>query len=336
MDRIVLFVFISKGECPTPVSKFSNGMVGFYINCATESDIFGKGMAVGAYIFHPSEDGTEWVLNGHPSMIFDDQVVPRGLPRTKHTHIFDPEWPHIENNVWRFSFIADGVYNTHLSGENAFVYSSFHHYTHEAGLEYLALRTSYDTPEKMFSLRKRFLTRLATQFGVVGLGPLDPDAYDDIPPPKIMAYVVNEQSKQRILNKRGFNGGDTLSMPSGSRLHEGGFRFVVGHAGIKTNDGRIPFGSIFQEGVFYLEDSTIPHGGWEIDFFSQGPAILNGWATSVAYHALYHPELGHGRLYGLYPLPEPRDEGLALAARGAMVFGNLDTDSHPPEEFNII
>lgn len=38
--------------------KLSGGRVSFYINCAVESDQFGKGMATGSYIFYPSEDGT--------------------------------------------------------------------------------------------------------------------------------------------------------------------------------------------------------------------------------------------------------------------------------------
>jgi hypothetical protein len=319
------------GECPTPVVKFHGDMVGFYINCPVESDIFGKGMATGGYIFHPSADGTEWILNGYPSMIFDDVVT---APETSpvYTRLFDEDWPQIENNDWRFSFIADGTFDTRMGGTEAVVYGHMHHFTHEAGLYFLKLRTSYNTDERIFNLRKKFLTRLRDKFGI----PLNPDGFDDVPldgvidlggTNHIMAYVVNEQANQRVLTKR--NTEEAIIMPNGSRLHEGGFRFVVGRAGIMTEKGRIPFGSIFQEGVYYLEDSTVPEKGWEINFHSEGPAILNGWASAVVYHALSHPVLGDGRMYAFFPFPFSKENGITLSGRGVMVFGNIDVDGHP-------
>ncbi|KAL3916668.1 MAG: hypothetical protein SGILL_005072 [Bacillariaceae sp.] len=321
------------GECPTPVIKFYNEIVGFYINCAVESDIFGKGMASGAYFFHPSEDGTEWILNGYPSMIFDDQVnFP--VKSTVETFIFDPEIKNIETNDWRFSFIADGMLPTLQSGVEAVAFGHGHHFTHEAGIEYLMKRTSYNTDDKIHALRKKFLSRLKNDFQIN----LEPDDYDDIPLDgvidlgggnKIMAYVVNEVVNQRIMTKRGPLGvQEPALMPSGSRLHEGGFRFVVGRAGIQTEFDRIPFGSVWTEGVYLLEDSL--DEDLEIDFYSNGPAILNGWATTIVWQNLYNEKLGDGKLYGIFPLPETREGGLLLLVRGVLVFGNLESPDGLP------
>jgi hypothetical protein len=322
------------GECPTPVIKFYNDIVGFYINCAVESDIFGKGMASGAYFFHPSEDGSEWILNGYPSMIFDDQVnFPVKSP--VETYLFDPYIKNIETNDWRFSFLADGKLPTLQSGLEAVVFGHGHHYTHEAGIDYLKRRTSYNTDEKIFGLRKRFLARLKNSFKVK----LEPDDYDDIPLDgvidlgggnRIMAYVVNEDSNQRVITKRGpIDVQEPSWMPSGSRLHEGGFRFVVGRAGIKTEIDRIPFGSVWTEGVYLLEDST--DEDLEIEFYSNGPAILNGWATTVVFQNLYNEKLGDGKFYAIYPLAETRPDGIKLLARGVLVFGNLESPDGLPE-----
>lgn len=133
-------------------------------------------MTSGDFIFHPSEDGTEWVLNGYPTMIFDGQVL-APVPSTKYTRLFDDDWPNIQNNDWRFSFIADGTFNTHLGGVEAVVYGHMHHYTHEAGIDYLKLRTSYYTDENIFKLRHQFLERLRDDFGIS----LNPSEFDDVP-----------------------------------------------------------------------------------------------------------------------------------------------------------
>lgn len=294
--------------------------------------MFGKGMASGSYIFEPSEDGTEWILNGYPSMMFDDQVV-APVKSPVETFIFDDVLDTIETNEWRFSFIADGKLPTRLSGEEAVPFGHAYHFTHEAGILFLQRRTSYKTEDKIRALRKRFVTRLRDTFGIE----LTPSDYDGIPLDgvidlgggnKIMAYVVNEDANQRVVTKRGFNGTKTATMPRGSRLHEGGFRYVVGRAGIVTADGRIPFGSIFQEGLYILEDSSARE--LEIEFYSNGPSMLNGWSTTVAYQNLFHPVLGDGKMYALYPFPVRRPDGIELLNRGALVFGNLESPAGLP------
>jgi hypothetical protein len=105
-----------------------------------------------------------------------------------------------------------------------------------------------------------------------------------------MAYVVNEDANQRIMTKRGHDGGKVIAMPRASRLHEGGFRFAVGRAGILTTDGRIPFGSTFFQGIYLLEEST--KSDFEISFHGADPTLLNAWSTAVKYEYLYHEVLG--------------------------------------------
>lgn len=272
-------------------------------------------------------------MNGYPSMIFDDQVL---APKksTVETFLFDDNIPLMETNDWRFSFVADGKLGTMLSGFDAVVFGHGYHFTHEAGLDYLKRRTSINTDEKIFGLRKSFLVRLRDTFGIN----LNPDSYDEIPLDgvidlgggnKIMAYVVNEAADQRVVTKRGHSGPKVDMMPIGSRLHEGGFRFVVGRAGIVTSEGRIPFGSVWQEGVYLMEDSSAVD--FEISFYSLGPAILNGWATTVVFQYLYNPTLGEGRFYAIYPFPETQPDGIRLLNRGALVFGNLESDDGLPK-----
>lgn len=259
-------------------------------------------------------------------MIFDDQVQnPQASP--VYTTLFDPDIPLMETNEWRFSFLADGKFSTKLSGIEALPYGHAHHYTHEAALEYFKLRTSLKTDADIKGLRAKFLRRLSHSFGI----DINPNKYDEIPLDgvidlgggnKILPYVVNEDANQRVMTKRGHDGNKVVPMPAASRLHEGGFRLVVGRAGIATNDGRYPFGSTFTEGIYILEDSV--GGDLEIDFYCDGPVQLNGWATAVAYNHLYNEKLGEGRLYATIPLPFVEDDGILISIRGVLVFGNLD------------
>jgi hypothetical protein len=140
------------GEYPTPIEKIVGDSLSlFYINCAVESTQFGKAKTTGAYIFYPSEDGTEWILNGYPSMIIGNQVL-NPVPSTKQTTLFDGEIPHIQTNNWRFSFLADGRFPTLLSGIEAVSRGHAHHYTHKAGIQYLKLGTSLKTDEDILLL----------------------------------------------------------------------------------------------------------------------------------------------------------------------------------------
>ena len=202
-----------------------------------------------------------------------------------------------------------------------------HHFTHEAGILYLKLRTSLKEDWDILELRTSFLAHLVNTFGIN----VDPSAYDDIPLDgeidlggghRIMAYVVNEQANQRVMTKRGHDGLTVTPMARASRLYEGGFRFVVGRAGIMSSDGRIPFGTTYAvQGLYLLKYSSAQD--LEISFKSAGPILFIPWSTAVIYSYLFHKGLGEGKLYALSPVPEETDAGLLIGISGVLVFGNL-------------
>lgn len=181
--------------------------------------------------------------------------------------------------------------------------------------------------KKIKALRTQFLKRLKDTFGI----DIKHNDYDNIPLAgeidlggrgKIVSYVVNENANQRTMTKRGSS--ITSSMPPASRLHEVGFRLVVGRAGISTNDGTLPFGSMILEGLYILEDSIA--GDLEIEFHSIGPIQLNGWSTAVVYNHLFNDALGEGRFSAMVPLASVSKDGIRVKVRGVLVFGNLDLD----------
>jgi hypothetical protein len=106
-------------------------------------------------------------------------------------------------------------------------------------------------------------------------------------------------------------------------IHEGGFRFVVGRAGIMTER---PY-SIW---IYLSGRSILP---WRLD--SPWKRLRNKypqrrtWTSAVVYHAFSHPVLGDGRMYAFFPFPFSIEDGITLSGRGVMVFGNIDVDGHP-------
>ena len=311
------------GECPTSFTRFTGESVSWYIQCALESSLFGKGVASGAAMFIPTKNGKEWILNAGFSMAFDEF---ERFPQQSIAISSDlaPLVRDIELNDRQFSIIADGKFSTLLSGIEAVPYGKFYHYTHEAGLQYLKTRTSLTTDDDILALRSSFLNRLVDYFEI----DFDPSDYDDIPldgeidfggAGKITAYVVNEDANQRVMTSNGPNG--AVAMPPASRLHEGGFRYVVGRAGMNTKWGRLPFGSMILEGRYVMEDAE--NRDREMQFHSLGAIQMNGWATSVVYNYVYDKDYGEGRLSAMVPLPIVEKDGIAVKVRGSMVFGNL-------------
>lgn len=323
---LILFMYRYFGECPTSFSKLAGDSVSWYIQCAVESTLFGKGVAAGAATFIPTDDGTEWKLNAGLSMLFDERVL---FPQssTASSNLLESRVSGTQANEWQFSVIADGKFSTLLGGIEALPYGHFYHYTHEAAISTFKTRTTKTTDKKIKALRTQFLKRLKDTFGI----DIKHNDYDNIPLAgeidlggrgKIVSYVVNENANQRTMTKRGSS--ITSSMPPASRLHEVGFRLVVGRAGISTNDGTLPFGSMILEGLYILEDSIA--GDLEIEFHSIGPIQLNGWSTAVVYNHLFNDALGEGRFSAMVPLASVSKDGIRVKVRGVLVFGNLDLD----------
>jgi hypothetical protein len=318
------------GECPLDYRPVKTGALGgLYISCAVESNIFGKGIATGGFLHRFNDDFSQVMVSGYPTMIFDDFVHnPKSIPvRTNYQHYLIPS---IQHNDIRISYVADGTFKTLLSGVEALPFIKAQHYTNEAVIEYFKFRTSLQTEEKILALRKQFLERLRDEFGIVLI---NPDAYDEIPldgvidlggGTHITGYVVNEDANQRVLTRQSEPNGHTTVFPSASFLHEGGFRLVVGRAGLNTVDGRSPFGTTIQEGIYVMEngDSTMTTNV-EMPFHSLALVDLNSWSTSVIYNYVQHPEYGEGRVLTAQPMPLVGSDGIHLKISGSLVFGNV-------------
>lgn len=327
------------GECPITFSGlYTQGLQGLYINCAVESDLWGRGIATGTLLLdfiNPLtviQPGNIVVprTSSYPTMVFDD-FVPNPRPSVKKTSLLDDLKDTIQSNDIRFSFVADGTYKAHFSGLEALPYNNLHHYTHEAADLFLKRRTSLNTDAQILDLRREFLHRLKNQFMISVIG--DVSQYDNIPLDgvidlgggnKIVGYAVNEDANQRVLTRQGLPGEATEVMPSGSRLHEGGFRLVVGRSGLTTIDGRAAFGATIMQGIYILENGNADGSDAEISFHSLGLVELNAWSTSMVYQNLHHPEYGNGRLISAQPMPLVDAEGTHLKISGVLVFGNVD------------
>lgn len=323
------------GECPLDLRPIkTQGLQSMYINCALESDLFGKGVATGAILYNFLDP--LFVIDGvpvpkmslYPTMIFDD-IVLDPAPIDKQTSLLTHTLARIESNDIRFNFVADGTYKTRLSAVEALPYPKIHHYTHESVVLFMKRRTSLKTDEDIHQLRKDFLTRLKDEFFISAI--VDADQYDDIPLDgeidlgggnRIVGYVVNEDANQRVLTKETEVEG--IAMPGGSRLHEGGFRLVVGRSGIDTIDGRAAFGTTITQGIYVIENGS-PSGDSdaEIEFYSLGLVELNSWSTSIVYQRLYSETYGEGRLLSAQPMPKVDPYGIHLKVSGALVFGNV-------------
>lgn len=256
-------------------------------------------------------------------MMFDDQVIDP-IPSPKTTTLLQDFIPGVQVNDWRFTIIADGMLPA-LTGVEALPFGNAYHYTHEAALHFFKLRTtSLKTDGAIGALRTQFLQRLRDDFGI----DINPEDYDDIPLDgeidlgggnQILAYVVNEATRQRVITKT--SPSQTEQMLPGAHLHEGGFRLRVGRSGIMTRNGRVPFGTIFNEGVYILEDNLTSEN-LEINFYSLNPILLDAWSTFVIRQHLDHPSLGEGMYQAVNPLVmDAKQDGVQLRYHGVMSFG---------------
>merc|ERR1712238_74034 len=306
-----------------------------YINCALESNMFGKGVARGVILYdflNPL-----MVIHGqvvpkvsaYPTMIFDDYMVnPKAL--SIKTEFQAGLIPYMQSNTVRFSYIADGTYKSQLAAIESLPYPKAHHYTHEAAVEFFRRRTTLQSDDAIRSLRRDFLMRLRDDFMISVIG--DVGQWNEIPLDgvidlgggnKIVGYAVNEDGNQRVLTKQGLPGEKTIALPGASRLHEGGFRLVVGRSGIDTIDGRSPFGTTIMQGIFVMENGNPDGSDAEIQFHSIGVVDLNSWATSVVYQHVHHDLYGEGRLLAAQAPPKVDNRGIHMKVSGVLVFGNV-------------
>lgn len=316
------------GECPIQPMPVSSNTVAQYINCALESTLFGKGHTVGG--IKVVNNGTHEIYEAYPTMFFDDQVI-NPVPSIAKSNEYDEDAIRDFNvNDWQFTIVADGLLPLSVSQKESMPFSNGFFFTHEAALHFFKFRTtSLQTDQDILALRKSFMARLRSRYGI----DVDPDGFDDIPLDgeidlgggnQILAYVVNEAVKMRVLSKMSDNGSVDV-MPPGARLHEGGFVLRVGRAGIDTFAGRVPFGTLYKNGVYILED-PLELQEEEIFFQDDLPIFLDGWSTSVVYQTVESPKYGKGVLLAANPLvmDDNDNAGLRIRYRGSMLFGNTD------------
>ena len=111
------------------------------------------------------------------------------------------------------------------------------------------------------ALRHSFLVALRDTFGI---GLVRPDDWNDLPlhaqidlgrGNTVVPYVVNHLSNQRALLKvLPDDGVEQLGLDS--RMHEGGFRLLVGSSGLDTSAQHLPFGSLILQGVYVIENGS--------------------------------------------------------------------------------
>jgi hypothetical protein len=126
------------------------------------------------------------------------------------------DYPHVDVQymVW-----ADGTLPgvPGEAGEDSFPLMYAHHWTHEAGIQYLQRMTSVKTDSDIKKLRKAFVVMLKKDYG---LEIPDAETFDEVPihaqldlggGNTIMPYVVSEYANLRVLVKADYS--DTEDPP---------------------------------------------------------------------------------------------------------------------------
>jgi hypothetical protein len=328
-------------ECP--IQFEANGVIdnkphslSYYINCGLQSSLFGRGLSTGQYVFERNMDPLtnqtyEWIYNGFPTMIFDDDVTSpesSGVTTTDGIAKDHPN-PDLQFVVW-----ADGILpglTPGQAGEDAFPILTALHWTHEAGIQYLKQWTSLKDDFGIRNLRTSFIKMLRNDFGI---DIPDPDEFLELPlhaqidlggGNTVLPYVVNELANFRVLTRADYN--DLLQNPPeqrvNSRLHEGGFRLLIGRAGMKTKLGFFPFKSMITKGIYVIENEPVQGTNHEMEFQSFVPFHSDTWSSGHIINDVYSPIYGIGRIQLAITMPLPATggkKGMTLNNRGSLVF----------------
>jgi hypothetical protein len=327
-------------ECPLTydINGFVDNQphsISFYVNCDLQSSLFGRGHSTGQYVFEKNTDPLTnetygWIFSGFPTMIFDDDVsspkssgvtTTDGLEKV-HFH------PDLQFVVW-----ADGTLpglTPGQAGEDAFPIMTALHWTHEAGIQYLKQWTSLKDDFAIRNLRTSFIKVLRNDFGI---DIPDPDEFFEMPlhaqidlggGNTILPYVVNELANLRVLTRADYN--DLKHRPEqrvNSRLHEGGFRLLMGRAGMKTKLGFFPFQSMITKGIYIIQNEPVQGTNHEMEFQSFVPFHSDTWSSGHIVNDVYSAIYGIGRMHLSIPMPLPATggkRGMTLNNRGALVF----------------
>jgi hypothetical protein len=327
-------------ECPVQFN--ANGIIdnkphslATYINCGLQSSLFGRGVSTGQFIVERNMDPLTiqtygWVLNGFTTMVFDDDVTSPESSGVTTTDGLDEDYPHpdLQFVVW-----ADGTLpgiTPGQAGEDAFPILTALHWTHEAGIQYLKQWTSLKADFAIRNLRTSFIKMLRSDFGI---DIPDPDDFLEMPlhtqidlggGNTILPYVVNELANLRVLTRADYN--DLQYPPEqrvNSRLHEGGFRLLIGRSGLKTKLGFFPFQSMITKGIYVIENEPVQGTNHEMEFQSFVPFHSDTWSSGHIINDVYSPSYGIGRMQLAITMPLPATggkKGMTLNNRGSLVF----------------
>ena len=191
------------------------------------------------------------------------------------------------------------------------------------GIKFLRRWTAFKLDSEIRALRHSFLVALRDTFGI---GLVRPDNWNDLPlhaqidlsrGNTVVPYVVNHLSNQRALLKvLPDDGVEQLGLDS--RMHEGGFRLLVGSSGLDTSAQHLPFGSLILQGVYVIENGS--NGNTEITFRSKFPMITDPWSTLSTVQELHNPALGDGEARILVAESSPTAMGQKINIRGNFGF----------------
>ncbi|CAE7041997.1 icd [Symbiodinium natans] len=306
---------------PNPLGGSGSATVS-YANCVVGNQILGRGRATGTTIADNSGESTTYVIQN--AVFFDDEWPDAPTSSGRVTPLVSQPTFHREFQTDIVVF-ADGVLpvSRSRSGADILPYLFAHHYTHEAGIKFLRRWTSFKLDSEIRALRRKFLVALRDTFGI---GLVQPDDWNDTPlhaqidlgrGNTVVPYEVNHLSNQRALLK--VLPDNNVEQPGlDSRLHEGGFRLLVGNSGIDTSAQHLPFGSFILQGVYVIENGST--GNIEISFRSKFPMITDPWSTVTAVQELHNPALGDGEARITIAEPSPTPMGQKINIRGNFGF----------------
>merc|ERR1719471_403071 len=172
------------------------------------------------------------------------------------------------------------------------------HLRNEAGVEFFQIWLNWDLQ------RIQMFRHEALQFfrQVHDISAIDADSfwYDDLGNTldlgggnRVQPYIVTEAAQHRLI---GMKQASNATFIENVRIHEGGFRFVTGRAGMQTLSGFLPFGSMILFGYYVFE---FPDGRQEISFADEFPQIPNTNSHFAIQQHVTHNEHGVGICQGL-------------------------------------
>jgi len=293
-------------ECPLSVTEnflpgsSSPSRLAYMINCAMNSPELGIGLSVGLLGAFCSRTNPDFFETFVATISFDDYG----------SELLDPAEgdPIDDGSVLMYQTISHGPLRVSLpkAGFQSHPLTNAFHLRNEAGVAFFKNWLNWEDS------RIQYFRHEALQFfkQVMEINSINADVFwfDDLGNTldlgggnKVEPYIVTEAAQHKLVGMK------ELMEPSfipNVRIHEGGFRFVAGRAGIQTFTGFIPFGSIILFGYYVFE---FPTGRVEISYADEYPQIPNSNNHFVIQQHVTHKDHGVGVCQGLGLVTETSD-----------------------------